>query len=174
MPTSAPDAFTTPRLAWERLRPAHFDDILAMHQDPRQMEWLGGVRDAEATRAYLERNLAHWDAHGFGLWMLRDRADGRMVGRGLLRTFPLEGVDEVEIGYGLHPDHWGKGLATEVAAACVEMGRTTLGRGTLVAVTHPGNVASHRVLLKAGFAEDQRRDEEGGPQLIFRWRAGAA
>ena len=78
------DSFQTARLRAERLLPLHLPDLLAMHEDPRQMATLGGVRDYVWTMAYLERNLAHWDAHGFGLWMLRRLDGGPIIGRVLL------------------------------------------------------------------------------------------
>src|SRR5690348_13394721 len=105
------DAFTTARLLAERLTAAHRDEIHRMHQDPRVMAMLGGVRDETKTREYLERNLAHWDAYGFGLWILRDRASGDVIGRGLLRHLDVEGQDDIETGYAFYRAWWGKGPA---------------------------------------------------------------
>ncbi|HEX4560191.1 MAG TPA: GNAT family N-acetyltransferase, partial [Gemmatimonadales bacterium] len=116
------DAFTTARLSAERLMPAHRDEIHRMHQDPRAMAMLGGVRDEVKTQEYLDRNLAHWDEFGFGLWIVRDRASGEMIGRGLLRHLDVEGQDDIETGYAFYPAWWGKGLATEIARKCVELG----------------------------------------------------
>jgi RimJ/RimL family protein N-acetyltransferase len=113
------------------------------------MAMLGGVKDDASTVAYLERNVRHWDEHGFGLWMLRLEPTGPVIGRGLLRRLNVEGVDEVEIGYSFEPEFWGRGLATEIAVGCLEQGRQR-GFQSMVAVTLPGNAASRRVLEKAG------------------------
>jgi RimJ/RimL family protein N-acetyltransferase len=165
------DSFSTPRLLAERLQATHLPDIVRMDQDAVYMAHLGGVRDERGTARYLERNLAHWEAHGFGLWMLRDREAGTVVGRAVLRHLDVEGTDEVEVGYGFLPEHWGRGLATEVACACVEIGRTRLGFPSLVAVTDPGHVASQRVMRKAGLEYERHVTLDGVPLVLFRTRS---
>src|SRR5262245_9810987 len=131
------DSFSTPRLLAERLTPAHLPDVLRMDQNEAFMAHLGGVRDEAATRTYLERNLAHWTTYGFGLWMLRELEEGTVIGRSVVRHLEVEGADEVEVGYGFYPEFWGRGLATEVARACVRIGLAQLGLSSVVAVTLP-------------------------------------
>ena len=165
-----PDDFATARLVAVRLRPEHYADLLRMHADPVQMDLLGGVRDAAQTTAYLEKNLAHWDAHGFGAWMLRDAASGRIVGRAILRHLDVDGVDEVEVGYSLDPAFWGRGLATEIAAACLARAREDLNLTTVVAVTLPHNVRSRRVLEKVGMTYDRDWMHADLPHVLYRVR----
>jgi RimJ/RimL family protein N-acetyltransferase len=166
------DSFSTSRLWAERLTPAHLPDLRQMDQNERFMAHLGGVRNEAATLAYLERNLAHWAAHGFGIWMLRDRDQPALIGRAVLRHLDVEGADEVEVGYGFYPEFWGRGLATEVACACVQIGRAQLGLPSVVAVTLPTHRASQRVMLKAGLAYEREIIHEGQPLVLF--RTGAA
>lgn len=160
--------FRTDRLRAERLRPDHYSDLHAMHSDIRHMATLGGVRDEPWTRAYLDRNLAHWAMHGFGLWMLRDRPAGPVIGRSLLRTLTIDGVDEIEVGYSFAPDHWGRGLATEIATACLDLGRHHFGRSSFVAVTLPTNLASRRVLQKVGLHFERDIIHAGLPHVLYR------
>lgn len=165
------DVFSTPRLVAERLTPAHLPDLQRMDQDEGFMAHLGGVRDEAGTRSYLERNLAHWATHGFGLWMLRDRAHQALIGRAVVRHLDVEGTDEVEIGYGFYPKYWGRGLATEVACACVQIGRGQLGLPSVVAVTLPTHRASQRVMEKAGLAHEREIIHAGLPHVLYRTRA---
>ena len=120
-----------------------------MDENERFMALLGGVRDKAGTVAYLEMNVKHWADHGFGMWMLRDAASSAVIGRAILRHLDVEGVDEVEVGYGFMPDYWGRGLATEIALACVRIGFDRLGFGSLVAITTPENLASQRVMTQS-------------------------
>src|SRR5262249_51803750 len=74
--------------------------------------------------------------------------------RAVLRHLDVEGTDEVEIGYAFYPEYWGRGLATEIAAACLAHGRR-LGVPSLVAIINPENHASQRVLTKVGLAYER-------------------
>src|SRR3990172_6030013 len=126
-----------------------------MHRDPAVMAHLGGVRDDAQTAAYFARNLQHWADYGFGLWILREVGGTDPVGRAVLRHLLVESVDEVEVGYAFYPAFWGRGLATEIATACLELGRRELRLATMVAVTSPGNLASQYVLRKAGLVYER-------------------
>ena len=150
--------------------PAHLPEIRRMDQSEAFMAHLGGLRDEAAIQAYMERNLAHWATFGFGVWLLRDGVSGDPVGRAVLRHLDVEGVDEVEVGYGFHPEFWGRGLATEVARAVVRIGLDQLGLPSLVAVTQPGHAASQRVMLKAGMVYEREFLQDGVPHALFRTR----
>ncbi len=153
-----------------------------MHADPAVMEHLRGVRDEAGNAAYLARNLQHWTDYGFGLWILRELGGGPPVGRTVLRHLLVEGVDEVEVGYAFYPAYWGKGFATEIAAACLALGREKLHLKTIVAVTSLRNAASQHVLRKVGLAYPRRRrsisrssPRRGAPSWsgCARWCGGA-
>ena len=143
-----------------------------MDQDPQFMALLGGVRDTAGTVTYLETNVKHWADHGFGMWMLRDAATNAVVGRAILRHLAVEGVDEVEVGYGLLPEYWGRGLATEIAQACVRIGFQQLRLRSIVAITTPPNIASQRVMEKAGLAYDRDIVHAGVTHVLFRTSRG--
>jgi [ribosomal protein S5]-alanine N-acetyltransferase len=161
-------SISTPRLVAEPLSVEHWDDLRRMDQDDQFMAHLGGVRDEAGTDSYLRTNLAHWAQHGFGLWMLRDRESGRMIGRAVLRHLLVDGTDEVETGYGFLPGFWGRGLATEVTRACLRVGRERLGVDSIVGITLPANTASQRVLTKAGLTYEREIVYQGLLQLLFR------
>jgi len=163
-----PDSFTTARLQAERLTAEHLPEIRRMHGDAVVMEHLRGVRDEAGNAAYLARNLQHWSDHGFGLWILRELGGGPPVGRAVLRHLLVEGVDEVEVGYAFYPAFWGKGLATEIATACLALGREKLHLTTIVAVTSLTNSASQHVLRKVGLAYERDFMEDGRVLALFR------
>jgi RimJ/RimL family protein N-acetyltransferase len=152
----------------ERLRPDHLADLRRMDADEEMNTFLGGVRDAAGTADYLARNLNHWAEYGFGIWMLRDSGSNLMIGRAVLRHLEIDGVDEVEVGYGFLPAFWGRGLATEIARACVRIGLETLRLPSLVAITLPANQGSRRVLEKAGLAYEREIVHAGAPTCLFR------
>ena len=164
------ETFSTARLAAERLTPGHLPEITRMHRDAAVMAQLGGVRDDAQSAAYLAKNLKHWDDYGHGLWILRDSGGGEPVGRAVLRHLLVDGVDEVEVGYAFYPSHWGRGLATEIATACLELARRELGLTTIVAVTSPENRASQHVLEKVDLVYERDFTHEGARSSLFRTR----
>ena len=118
----------------------------------------------------MERNLRHWDQHGFGVWMLRERAGSEIISRAVLRYLPVEGVDEIEVGYAFLPRVWGRGLATEVTSTCLRIARDDMGLNEIVAITMHANVASQRVLIKNGLTYDRDVLHDGAMWCLFRRR----
>jgi ribosomal-protein-alanine N-acetyltransferase len=162
----------TSRLLLQRMKPADFDDLLRMYRDERVMATLGGVLlSEEETRRRLGLHLAHWEEHGFGWWMMHDAATGKFVGRGGLRYYILDGRTEVEVGYGLMPEYWGKGLATELARESVRVGFTVLRFPVLVSFTTPINLGSRRVMEKAGFRYERDMVHADLPHVLYRLTA---
>jgi RimJ/RimL family protein N-acetyltransferase len=158
-----------------RLAPGHLDALCRMDSDPQFMGLLGGPRDRAATVAYLERNLRHWDQFGFGLWMLRERgggAAGPFLGRAVLRHLEVEGRDEVEIGYAFFPELWGRGLAPEIASACLRIGREKVRIPSMVAITLPENRRSQRVMAKVGMVYERDIVHGGLVHVLYRTPQG--
>jgi len=169
-----PDVFETKRLRAERVRASHRDDLGRMDTDPGMMARLGGVRPASITDDYLDSSLRHWDEYGYGVWILRDRQDGRLAGRALLRHVLLEGTDEVEVGYGFFPEFWGRGLATEIAARLVGMAFDDLGLSSVIALTLPDHAKSQRVMTKVGLSYERHVVHAGLQHVLYRVRRSSA
>jgi RimJ/RimL family protein N-acetyltransferase len=79
-----------------------------------------------------------------------------LAGTLLLKSIPASGAElplqpsgDTEIGWHFHPDHWGKGYATEAAAAVLAYAFNN-GVPKVVAVTNPANTASQRVCTRIG------------------------
>ena len=86
----------------------------------------------------------------------------------MLRHALIEGTDEVEVGYAFYRPFWGRGLASEITAACLDYARTDLGVDEIVAITSRPNLASQHVLEKAGLRFDREFLYEGALALLFR------
>ncbi len=161
----------TPRLELLRLCPDHQAAFAALHADPAVARWLGGRWTGGRSRRALRAALEHWRAHGFGCWMLRERASGRWIGRAGLRRSRLGGREETELYYALLPDAQGRGLAREAAGALVDVVLRDLGLASVAAVTLPRNHASRRVLRAAGLVPGGTVRHAGLPHVLYRLRA---
>jgi RimJ/RimL family protein N-acetyltransferase len=151
----------------ERLNQSHLADLVALHLDPEVSRYLGGVRSPEATQAYLATNLDHWGRYGFGLWVLKTQA-GEFAGRAGLRHIDIGGADEIEVAYTLRRALWGQGLASEIAAALLDIGLSRLRLPSLIGVASIGNVASRRVLEKSGFVFESNAIYQGEDAAVYR------
>src|SRR5580700_7440550 len=147
--TAAPDAIVTRRLAGYRVGAEHLDYLLEVDRDIRIAQWLSGeIQSPEQSRARLGRWVRMWEESGKGFWIFRD-SDGCIVGHGGLFNSPREAA-EVEVGYVIKPAYWGRGLATEITAASLEVGFKLLDLQRIIAIAQPANAPSRRVMEKCG------------------------
>ena len=135
-----------------QLRPrtlADLDANLAMDLDPRVHRYIfAKAPDPDRHREEIRARITSgWPPTG-GIWAVERRdAPGFLGWCGL---FPLGHSGLIEIGYRYVPAAWGQGIASEAAAAVLDHGFRQLGLDPIVAVTHPDNRASQRVLTKIG------------------------
>jgi RimJ/RimL family protein N-acetyltransferase len=95
--------------------------------------------------------LRPWQPDGFGRWVAIEKATGRWVGRiGLSEILGWPGPDKIEVGWELHREFWGRGLATEGGKACMGYGFEVAGVPRIMSATMAANTASRRVMDKCG------------------------
>ena len=173
MSTATIERVETARMLLERLRPEHGPEQLGLLLDPRVSATLWVASEPPTERDVIEglrAKVDHWERHGFGMWLLRDRETGDVLGRGGLQYTYTAGLHEVEAGWAIVPERWGQGLATELAGACVEVAFEQLDLLQIVAFTLPDNVASRRVMEKAGFEYERHIVHVGLPHVLYRHR----
>jgi len=167
-------ALQTPRLVGEPIALEHERALAPLLLDPRVHRWLwiwSQPPTVGDVRAGLLAAVEHWERHGFGLWLLRDRSTGAVVGRGGLQyTDAVEGEFAVEAAWTIAPLMWGRGLATELARAAVALGFERIGLVEVIAITLTANLASQRVMQKAGFEPDGTIEHVGLEHVLYRIR----
>lgn len=149
------------------------DDVEAMYAIYAQWEvarWLGAEPKVAESVDAMHSTVDRWAASArvpYGIWAIVPRAFGVPVGTVLL--VPLAAADgapaaEVEVGWHLHPGHWGHGYATEAARGALERGWNA-GLSEVYAVVYPGNGASVSVTQRLGMTPQGRTDRWYGVQL---------
>lgn len=149
---SGGEGLRTARLVLRPLGPGDAEDLHGIWGDPRVIFW-GASPSLQATRARLPALIARtqglaWPA---GWHLARERASGRVVGDVLLQPAPfLPG--ELEAGWHLRHDAWGRGYATEAAGALLAAAFEHLpSLRRVVCAILPSNAASERVARRLGF-----------------------
>lgn len=132
---------------------AAFTDLHGREDVTRYLPW--DTRDDDAARAALERHLVlRLDKDGDGVTLAGvDHESGRLVGEFvlILRSARHRGA---ELGYALHPDFWGRGLATEGAAAMLQVAFDALQVHRVVGRIDTTNTASAAVLERLGMRRE--------------------
>src|SRR5579872_6862695 len=139
------------------LRRFTLDDValvVELDSDPEVMRYISG--GAPTPREEVETDilpawLGYYERYtGLGFWAAHEKSSGAFIGWFHFRPPPGHTPDDVELGYRLRRAAWGKGYATEGSCALIAMGFTQLGVRRVFASTMVINVASRRVMEKAG------------------------
>lgn len=153
--TSDPE-IRTDRLLLRRHRRADFDGYAAMWAEPEVVRRIGGVPfTREQSWARFLRIAGCWHHMGFGYFAVTERASGRYLGeagfqealRGLEPS--IEGT--LEAGWGLFPEHWGAGIASEAVRGLVAWADRTLTGRRMTCLIDADHPASRRIAEKVGF-----------------------
>lgn len=125
------------------------EDFFAFNGDPEVMRFTGEAPTAsveQARRQILE--YPDYRKYGYGRWAVVYKPDDRVVGFNGLKY--LADLREVDLGYRLRLDYWGRGIATESSRAIVRHGFESLGLTRIIGLAMPENRASIHVLKKLG------------------------
>ena len=143
----------TDRVLLRQFKMGDLDALAELFADPLVVKYLGSGEPASRaeTETALCSIIAHWERHGFGRWAAVHKATGALIGYGGLRNFH----GEPELVYLLGKSYWRRGLATEMASACLKFGFEELAFERVIAMAKTQNVRSHRVLEKVGMCFDK-------------------
>ncbi|HEY3367915.1 MAG TPA: GNAT family N-acetyltransferase [Symbiobacteriaceae bacterium] len=146
----------TDRLVLRRFTAADVDNLFDLDSDPDVMRFLNGGKPTSRDviqNEILPGFLQYYERFaGYGFWAAIEKSTGELLGWFHFR--PAEGgsPDEAELGYRLRKSAWGKGF-------------TELGVQRVVASTMAVNIASRRVMEKAGLTL-VRTFHQAWPDLI--------
>lgn len=133
------------------LRPTAREDFgawAALMADEQTARFVGGVQPrAAAWRGFLTMAGA-WAIQGFGMFSVIEKSSGRWIGR--LGPWQPEGWPGTEVGWGIAREAWGKGYATEGAAAAIDWAFDHLGWSEIIHCIDPLNTTSQSVAIKLG------------------------
>jgi RimJ/RimL family protein N-acetyltransferase len=152
------DYLESERLALRRFTAQDADLLIELDSDPAVMRFLTGgepsMSDDDVRDQLIPGLLAAYDRWGgrFGLFAAHEKETGDFVGWFCLRPERNGPLDEVELGYRLRRDAWGKGYATEGSIALVDKGFAELDVNVVWGETMALNLSSQRVMEKVGMS----------------------
>jgi RimJ/RimL family protein N-acetyltransferase len=130
-----------------------FHDLHSREDVARYLPW--ETRDTEASRAALQRHQdLRLDKDDDGITLAGfEKESGRLVGEFVLFLRSVEHRGG-EVGYVVHPDFQGRGLATEGARAMLQLAFDTLGLHRVIARIEARNTGSAAVLERLGMRRE--------------------
>jgi RimJ/RimL family protein N-acetyltransferase len=166
----------TERLLLRSFTPGDFDALYAYQSRPdvtRYLYW--GPRTEDEVREALEKKLASTAIRSEGDVLCLAvvlKGSGELVGDFILH-WTSEQHQQAEIGYIIHPDHAGRGYATEAGHVLLRIAFRDLGAHRVIGSTDARNRASGRVLEKLGmrkeahFIENEYVKDEWQSEVIY-------
>ncbi len=140
------------------LRPHTAEDADALEAvlgDRVAMEFYPAALDRRGVEEWIARNVERYQRDGFGKWAMVAKAGGELVGSSGCVLQDVQGRNEIEVGYNVRRDLWGRGYATEAARACIDYGFQELAARRVVSMIRPENVRSIRVAEKNGMVREK-------------------
>lgn len=142
----------TARLRLEPITEAHYAALRGMNTDPEVMTYLnaGQPESEQVTRNAVIRTMGRWAEWGYSWWALMRKDDEVLVGMACLQHLGGDKSQPHEIGWRLARAGWGQGYASEAANAIVAHAFEVVKAPFVVAVAHPDNAASIKVMTRLG------------------------
>jgi RimJ/RimL family protein N-acetyltransferase len=157
----------TSRLILQEFSPEDAEQLAMVLSDPETMRYYPAPLDRAGVDAWISRNLQRYREHGHGLWAMLLKSRGEVVGDCGLTVQDVDGTNEIEIGYHVRRDLWGRGLATEAARACRDFGFARMPVERLISLIRPENLPSGRVAEKNGMTVWKEVMWHDRPHLVY-------
>lgn len=152
-----------------RLRPCHSDDLDSLHElwtdaDVRRFLFDDRQISREEARSFIDMSAATFTDRKYGIWLCFEHQSDRIAGFAGLLPSPEELPSLI---FGIRPQLWGRGYATEAASAVLRYAFDVLGIEQVVADVDEPNEASIRVLERLGMSKTRREIVNGRPLLYY-------
>jgi len=158
--------FETGRLLVRHYSKAEADNFFLLNGNPEVMRYIRPVKSREETDLFFDDILLYSKNNpAYGRMAIIEKQSKTFVGS--FAIIPMEETDKMQLGYALLKQSWGKGYATELTLAGLQYVFTKTDLTEIFAVTEVPNLASQKVLLKAGFTLHSTYSE--GTKELFQY-----
>jgi [ribosomal protein S5]-alanine N-acetyltransferase len=162
--------FETDRLYVRRYTSDDEENFFALNGDPEVMRYIRPPKSRAECAVFLARNLTFYEQYPLmGRWAMHDKQTDAFVGS--FAVIPVEPYEnqpqpEIQLGYALLKQYWGKGYATESTFGGLRYAFDVMKLPRIVAITDMANLASQKVLLRCGFNQ-QPNIKQANVELCF-------
>lgn len=144
--------FETERLILRKLTESDLNSVAAMRADADIMRYIREPQNRREALNWIKLVSSRWEREKIGFCSVILKETAQFIG--WCGLWQLKETDEIEVGYALFKEFWGRGFAVEASEAVLEYGFTELNLPKIVACANPGNKGSRRVMEKLGMTFD--------------------
>ena len=157
------------RLTYRAVEPSDLDAFSALVQDEHIRRYMmdGKILPPDWSAAQIRASQELFQRLGVGLWLAHDRETGELVGLCGFLVLP-DAVATPELVYALPARFTARGVATEMARACIAEAFGRKAFDEIVASVDAINASSVRILEKLGFVRTATRPGAFGDMLFLR------
>lgn len=164
-----PPILTTSRLILRAHTAADFPGCFTLWSDPDVTRFIGGRPSTqEEVWSRVLRYIGHWQALGYGYFVITERQTGAIIGEVGLADFQRDctpPITDPEAGWVLLPQYHGRGLAREALTALLAWSDQTMPR--TVCMIDLENAPSLRLAAALGYAEYARTIYKGAAAVLL-------
>ena len=166
------DGQSTDRILFRKIDQADFGDWLKFFEDPRTSEhWVEEKVSPELScKNWYQKQLWRYENEKGGMNALVERASGKLIGHAGLLVQTVDKAKELEIGYSLLPEFWGKGFASEAAQKCKDFAFQNKFSESLISIISLTNTPSQQVAARNGMKVDKKTIYNMNEVYIYRIR----
>lgn len=154
----------------------HMADMIVLHGNQEAMARTHyGVESEDQARCTLEKYLQTWEQENWGIWVLKNALEDKVIGECGLRMHP-DGMGAA-IRFIILKPYRGQGLATICSQKMLEYTFRHTSLESVIGISKQDNLASVKVMEKIGMKRDRELIEDGKALWIFsctskEWLAG--
>ena len=145
------------------------ENFFLLNGDDDVMRYIRATKTKEECDVFLKKAIDSYKINPLvGRWAADDKATGKFVGS--FAIIPIEGSEDIQLGYALLKENWGKGFASELTKSGLVYYFENTNADHIYAIAEKANIASRKVLLKNSFVPDGTKMEDGKELLKFIYR----
>jgi ribosomal-protein-alanine N-acetyltransferase len=145
------------------------ENFFLLNGDDDVMRYIRATKTKEECDVFLKKAINAYKINPLiGRWAADEKITGKFVGS--FAIIPIESSDDIQLGYALLKEYWGKGFASELTKSGLAYYFKNTNADHIYAIAEKANITSHKVLLKNSFVPDGTKMEDGKELLKFIYR----
>ena len=160
----------TERLILETIDQSRFEDLAELLANAKVHKFFPKTLNRKEAQEFFNEVQKRQSEDGLSFWAVIRKTDMRFLGIcGLFKQI-IDGKEEIEVGYRINDEFWGKGYGTEAAAGCIDYAKNKLGLSSVISLILKENRQSIRVAEKNRLTLEKETMFKGKMHQVYRIR----